>query len=89
MQIWGTFDLNYPFIVFVQDPSCAGIAQGQPYKISDFQGERLFIQGKDRVPDRLVLYWRDGDMTYQIFGTLTGSINEDTLIRIANSVSFK
>jgi hypothetical protein len=89
MQIWGTYDLNYPFIIFVQDPSCAGIIRGQPFQIGNIQGERLLIQGKDGIPDRLVFYWRDGEMTYQIFGTLLGSVNEDTLIQLANSVSTK
>ena len=62
---------------------------GEPITISNQLGERVFFEAESYMPPRVALYWMNGDIGFSLFGTLTDSVSEETLISIANSVAIR
>jgi hypothetical protein len=57
------------------------------YKI--ITGVRHFVPETDRNPGRIDMFWKNGDVGYYLFANLTGSLDENTVMEIANSVAVK
>jgi hypothetical protein len=88
MLIWKTGEKG-TFLLLVNDPSLDGIGGGEKTIVCGVQGEREFSEATNDRPALLSLYWRDGDMSYVLTGTVNESLNEDTLEKIASSVAAK
>jgi len=87
MQVWNA-DRDV-FFLFIQDPSLDGIGGGKGAEVCGVPGESKFSEATSGRPAILSLYWRSGDMAYVITGTLKGTLDEETLQKVASSVVTK
>ena len=62
---------------------------GDTIKIGDMTAHKVFYKADQGRPPLVALYWRDGGMGYSLCGTLKGSLNEQMLINIAESIAVK
>lgn len=86
MQVWSSQEM-YPYIYLIQDPELDGIGNGgEDVLIHNVNGTRILTEADSKYPAILSFYWRDGDMAYALTATLTGSVDEATLIQIADSL---
>lgn len=86
-QTWSSHN-KYPIISLIQDPKLGGIgdAEGENTTIHNVNGKKVLLEANSNRPAILSFYWREGDMAYVLFGTLTGSVNEEVLRQVADSL---
>lgn len=63
--------------------------EGEPVDIGGMAGKRVFFEVASDVPPRVVFYWHDGDRRYSLGGTLTESLSEEMLLKLAESVGVR
>ena len=54
--------------------------------INGIQGEKQFRGADSNAPAALTLCWRKGKTTFLLFGTLTESLDEEEMYKIASSI---
>jgi hypothetical protein len=77
-----------PFFTVTQSRNKIRSAGGEltPVDIGSHPGEKMFIPASGNNTVRLGLSWNDGTMYYVMEATLTGPLDETTLIKIASSM---
>lgn len=85
MQIWSADDKDV-FLMLIQDPSLDSIDGGKETVVCGVSGESRFFEATSSRLAMLALYWRIGDMAYCLTGTLKGTVDEETLQKVACSV---
>jgi len=86
MQTWVSKD-GSSHVMLVNDPVCRGIG-GEPAEVAGIAGERAFFGTETgRTSPLLVLFWRDGDISYNLVGIMAGPLDESALNRMALSVT--
>ena len=72
-----------------QHPGLDGLGNSEPAIINGVPGERKLLPASPpgRPHPRLSLFWKDGETSYALSGTLAGTLTEATLLEIAASVS--
>jgi hypothetical protein len=89
-QSWVSKDRE-SILVLYNAPKLQGIGEGEHIEKSGFVGDRAFfgVDSNRKVP-MVVLYWQgEKDMAYMLIGTMSDSLNEDILYKIALSVKTK
>lgn len=84
-QIWSV-DRDV-FLLLVQDPSLDGIGGAEEAVVCGVPGERAYYEATSDRAAVLALYWRIGDMAYSLTGTLKGTLDEETLVKVACSIA--
>jgi hypothetical protein len=78
---------NEPFFMITQSRNNIGIAgDKQPVDIGGHPGEKSLIPASGNSSARLTFNWINGTMHYVMMGTLTGPLDEATLIKVAASM---
>jgi len=85
MQIWNSGEQD-AFFCLIQDPSLAAIGGGEKAEVCGIPGERKVLDAASNRPAILALFWRNGDMAYVLTDTLKGTLDEETLQKVASSV---
>ena len=86
IQMWSAQDGTQLYLI--SDPEAKGIAGGGDFfEIAGVHGERAYY-GKEigREVPLLVLFWFNDTTTYTLCGTLSNSLDEATMIKIAESI---
>ena len=86
---WWVHDGDGSSIELFQTPGLIRLAEeGSPVTIRGAAGERVLYP---TIPGRpfevLSVFWNDGDTGFLVTGTLTGSLTEDLIMRVAESVA--
>jgi hypothetical protein len=81
IQMWGSVS-SQQVVFLIQDPELDGMGGGEPFQVGEIICERWFREADDERPALLAFYWRDGDMAYNLCGTLTGPVDEDMMIEM-------
>lgn len=74
------------WVRLVQLPGLDMPAAGTPFDFNNSEGRRVYIEGDNEMPPRVGFYWSNGDVGYCLSGTITDTIDENTLITMANSL---
>jgi hypothetical protein len=59
------------------------------FTYKNISGVRHFVPETDGNPGRIDMFWKNGDVGYYLFANLTGSLDENTVMEIANTVVVK
>ena len=88
-QFWRSSDDPSTSLTLEQHPGLAGLGNGQPFLINGVMGEweLLAASPPNRPHPMLSLFWKDGDTSYVLTGTLAGTLTEAALLETAGSVS--
>jgi hypothetical protein len=87
-QYWGSPSGEY--IILIQDPDLDGLIGGEPITIAGGSGERgIFPALGNRSYEIVGFSWREGNMAFSVGGSLTGSLTEDLVRQVANSVEYE
>ena len=88
-QFWRLSNDTSKSLMLEQHPGLAGLVNGQPFLINGVMGERKLLPASppNRPHPMLSLFWKDGDTSYVLTGTLVGTLTEAALLEIADSVS--
>jgi hypothetical protein len=62
---------------------------GEQITINGVKAERVFFKAEGKMSPSVAFYWTDGNVGYSLFGTLSGNITEDMLIKFAGSIAVK
>ena len=85
-RIWSWEGNRKVMFVLIQSQHKFGIGGGEPAEICGRQGERTFSEAEADRPARLSLGWEDNGNYFSLSGMLAGSLDEETLEKIACSV---
>lgn len=87
-QFWRSSSDPSISLMLEQHPGLAGLGNGQPFLINGVMGERELLPASppNRPHPMLSLFWKDGDTSYVLTGTLAGTVTEATLLKTAGSV---
>jgi hypothetical protein len=84
-QYWGSS--SGEFISIIQNPGLHGIVGGISDSIAGVQGERAIYPPLGSGSYELIgFFWRAGDMSYSISGSLTGSLTESDVRDVSDSI---
>jgi hypothetical protein len=90
-QNWKLSDGSW--FTFVQLPrpgeSVESIMTGDQISIGNMTGKREYLEADGTVPPRVVFRWYEGGMRYALVGSLTESITEEVLVKLAQTVETK
>lgn len=88
VQTQGRSIQNEPFFMITQSRNkIQGVGGGEePVDIGGNPGKKSVLPAVDKRPTRLGLSWNDGTMYYVMEGTLTGPLDEATLVKVASSM---
>ena len=69
VQVWNSRQPNGIYFIITQGPEQPRPPGGQPFTINGVMGERLVLEpAKPRAQGTLMMFWRQGDRTYTMFG---------------------
>ena len=84
-QYWGS--PSGEFISIIQNPDLDGIVGGESDTIAGVGGQQAIYPSLGSRPYELVgFFWRAGDMSYSISGSLTGSLTESDVRDVSDSI---
>ena len=84
-QIWNSEEPGH-FLLLQQDPNLRGLGNSEPIEIRGVPGEKNYREPTGESLPILTLFWREGEMSFTLTGTLSGSLDEETMYKIAESV---
>lgn len=84
-QYWGS--PTGEVILLIQNPDLDGIIGGKPDTVAGVTGERAIYPPRgSRRHEMIGFFWREGNMSYAISGSLTGSLTESDVRQVADSI---
>ena len=75
-------------LMLEQHPGLGGLGNGEPTPINGISGEMELVPPSPpgRPLPMLKLFWREGEVSYVLTGTLNGPLTKEVLLKIASSV---